>query len=222
MDAQIAVLSEQRISKAGRPVGGLAKRSFDVAMTLGIMVLIMPLFALFAVSIKLLDPGPLIYRHVRIGFGGKRFNCLKFRTMVVNSQERLNNLLASDDEARQEWERDRKLKNDPRITPLGKLLRRSSIDELPQLFNVLKGEMSLVGPRPVVLEELERYGGHAALYLTARPGLTGLWQTSGRNDVSYESRVALDVQYLCNWSMAVDLLILFKTVFVVLKQRGSR
>jgi undecaprenyl-phosphate galactose phosphotransferase len=163
----------------------------------------------------------VIFAHERVGRNGKSFGCLKFRSMVPNAQQRLDELLASDPIAKQEWEREFKLRNDPRITPIGNFLRKTSLDELPQLWNVLKGEMSLVGPRPVIQEEIERYGVSAAYYFKAKPGLTGLWQVSGRNDVDYDSRIDLDVWYVQNWSMLKDLIILLRTVKVVLGRGGA-
>ncbi|HCD6741203.1 TPA: sugar transferase, partial [Klebsiella pneumoniae] len=156
-----------------------------------------------------------------IGKGGKSFKCLKFRSMVTNSKEVLEDLLSKDIQAKQEWEATFKLKNDPRITKIGHFLRRTSLDELPQLFNVLKGEMSLVGPRPIITAELERYNDEVAYYLLSKPGMTGLWQVSGRSDVDYETRVYLDTWYVKNWSMWNDIAILFKTIGVVLKKDGA-
>ncbi|HBB4921796.1 TPA: sugar transferase, partial [Escherichia coli] len=162
-----------------------------------------------------------IYSHERIGKGGKIFKCLKFRSMVTNSKEVLEDLLSKDIQAKQEWEATFKLKNDPRITKIGHFLRRTSLDELPQLFNVLKGEMSLVGPRPIITAELEKYNDEVAYYLLSKPGMTGLWQVSGRSDVDYETRVYLDTWYVKNWSMWNDIAILFKTIGVVLKKDGA-
>ncbi|HCD8637114.1 TPA: sugar transferase, partial [Escherichia coli] len=167
------------------------------------------------------DGGPAIYSHERIGKGGKIFKCLKFRSMVTNSKEVLEDLLSKDIQAKQEWEATFKLKNDPRITKIGHFLRRTSLDELPQLFNVLKGEMSLVGPRPIITAELEKYNDEVAYYLLSKPGMTGLWQVSGRSDVDYETRVYLDTWYVKNWSMWNDIAILFKTIGVVLKKDGA-
>jgi undecaprenyl-phosphate galactose phosphotransferase len=149
------------------------------------------------------------------------FGCLKFRTMVPDADGVLRRLLEDDPRARAEWESDFKLKDDPRITPIGAFLRRTSLDELPQLWNVLKGEMSLVGPRPIIEEELERYGDQVGYYLETRPGITGLWQISGRNDTGYEDRVALDSWYVRNWSLWYDLVILVKTINVVLQHKGA-
>ncbi|MFK9858162.1 sugar transferase, partial [Klebsiella pneumoniae] len=167
------------------------------------------------------DNGPAIYGHERIGKGGRSFKCLKFRSMVTNSKEVLEELLRSNPEARKEWNETFKLKEDPRITNIGKFLRKTSLDELPQLFNVLKGEMSLVGPRPIITAELERYSDEVDYYLLSKPGMTGLWQVSGRSDVDYETRVYLDAWYVKNWSMWNDIAILFKTIGVVLKKDGA-
>lgn len=164
------------------------------------------------------DGGPAIYGHERVGRGGNKFKCLKFRSMVTNSQEVLEILLSTDPQAKIEWKKDFKLKDDPRITRIGKFIRKTSLDELPQLFNVLKGEMSLVGQRPIVEEKLERYAGEVDYYLMAKPGMTGLWQFSGRNDVDYDTRVYFDSWYVKNWSLWNDIAILFKTVNVVLKK----
>jgi undecaprenyl-phosphate galactose phosphotransferase len=149
------------------------------------------------------------------------FPCFKFRTMQVDAEERLRELLANDPAARAEWEREFKLRNDPRITPIGQFLRRTSLDELPQLFNVIRGEMSLVGPRPVIRAELCKYGDDVDYFLMVRPGMTGLWQVSGRNDVDYDTRVYLDTWYVKNWSLWYDIAILFKTIKVVLRRDGA-
>jgi len=185
-----------------------------------LLTLLFPFFVYLYFKITQ-DGGPLFYGHTRVGRNGVPFQCMKFRTMVVNSAEVLAELLARDPAARAEWEKDFKLKNDPRVNRFGSFLRRSSIDELPQLWNVLRGEMSLVGPRPVVQAELERYQDDVAYYLMSRPGMTGLWQVSGRNDVDYGTRVYFDAWYVKNWSLWTDLVILFKTVGVVLKRAGA-
>ena len=161
----------------------IVKRSFDIVAALPILAAAAPVMLLIAVLVKL-DGGPVLFRHRRVGAGGAAFGCLKFRTMVVDAERALNNLLARDAAARAEWEAEFKLRKDPRITWLGRFLRKSSLDELPQLFNVLAGQMSLVGPRPIVYQEIARYGAKIADYYTCRPGITGLWQVSGRNDVS--------------------------------------
>jgi undecaprenyl-phosphate galactose phosphotransferase len=167
------------------------------------------------------DGGPCLFGHTRIGANGRKFKCLKFRSMVMNADVVLKELLASDPVARAEWERDFKLRDDVRITRLGRFIRRTSIDELPQLWNVVRGDMSLVGPRPVVEKELERYGDAAAYYLRVLPGITGPWQVSGRNETDYGTRISLDVAYVRNWTFVGDIVILFKTVGVVLHGRGA-
>jgi Undecaprenyl-phosphate galactose phosphotransferase WbaP len=204
-----------------RTVGGLRKRLFDMVGAFALLVFLAPVMLLIALAIRILDPGPVIFGHRRIGAGDRRFQCFKFRTMVVNSKEVLQALLDSDPEARAEWEATQKLRNDPRITLLGRILRETSLDELPQLFNVLRGDMSLVGPRPIVDAEIERYGSDFDAYCRARPGITGLWQVSGRSNTSYDRRVQLDVAYVSNWSLVKDISILVKTISVVLKREGS-
>lgn len=198
----------------------ILKRLFDIVGSLSIILMLSPALIYISRKVKQ-DGGPPIYGHERIGKGGKPFKCLKFRSMVINSKEVLEELLASNEDARKEWEATFKLKNDPRITKIGNFLRRTSLDELPQLFNVLKGEMSLVGPRPIITAELERYNDEVDYYLLSKPGMTGLWQVSGRSDVDYETRVYLDAWYVKNWSMWNDIAILFKTIGVVLKKDGA-
>lgn len=198
----------------------LIKRSFDIIVASLIAILFSPLLVLLALWVKQ-DGGNAIYGHTRIGRDGKAFSCLKFRSMVPNSQEVLTELLATNEQAREEWEKDFKLRNDPRITRIGHILRKSSLDELPQLWNVLVGEMSLVGPRPVPLEELERYGTNKDYYLMAKPGMTGLWQVSGRNNVDYDTRVYFDAWYVKNWSLWNDIVIMFKTIEIVLGRHGA-
>ncbi|HCD2738365.1 TPA: undecaprenyl-phosphate galactose phosphotransferase WbaP, partial [Klebsiella pneumoniae] len=198
----------------------ILKRLFDIFGSLAIIIVLSP--ALFYISLKVKkDGGPAIYGHERIGKGGRPFKCLKFRSMVINSKEVLAELLENDPAAKAEWDATFKLKNDPRVTKIGAFLRRTSLDELPQLFNVLKGEMSLVGPRPIITAELERYNEEVDYYLLSKPGMTGLWQVSGRSDVDYETRVYLDAWYVKNWSMWNDIAILFKTIGVVLKKDGA-
>lgn len=198
-----------------------AKRLIDILGAGALLLLAAPAFLLLALLIRA-DGGPVLYAHERIGRGGRRFGCLKFRSMVVDSQARLAALLQSDPTARAEWETTRKLKDDPRVTRTGRFLRASSLDELPQLINVLRGEMSLVGPRPVVASELDDHYGEAARdYLAVRPGVTGLWQISGRSDTSYATRVALDSRYARSPSLRTDLKILLRTPLVVLLRRGA-
>lgn len=203
-----------------KPTGGSTKRLFDCAFAVLLIILIGCLFAVVAVGILVLDGRPIFIRHRRIGKGGAVFGCLKFRTMVVNADEVLEHHLRTDEAARAEWAETRKLKNDPRVTPIGHVLRKLSIDELPQIINVLKGEMSLVGPRPIVREEVSRYGAQIADYYRARPGLTGPWQVSGRNDVTYATRVLLDRDYVQHWSFGRDVRILLRTIPAVLSARG--
>jgi lipopolysaccharide/colanic/teichoic acid biosynthesis glycosyltransferase len=199
----------------------IAKRALDIFGAGVGLVLLAPFFLIVALMVRA-DGGPAFFAHQRVGRGGKLFGCLKFRSMVTNSQTRLEALLASDPAARAEWEATRKLKNDPRITPLGRFLRSTSLDELPQLINVLRGEMSLVGPRPVQEAEIDRYyGASAAHYMAVRPGITGLWQVSGRSETSYESRVALDVAYVSRPSLLADFSILLRTPVAVVSRRGA-
>lgn len=196
-------------------------RGFDVCLGIAILLFVLPLMVTVAVAIFLSDPGPVVFIHRRIGLNGRTFCCFKFRTMVLNAEARLKDLLENDEQARLEWQRDHKLRNDPRIIAIGRFLRLSSLDELPQLFNVLQGDMSLVGPRPIVEAEVDRYGHHFARYCSVRPGITGLWQISGRNDVSYRRRVALDVKFARSKSLALYLRILVMTIPSVLMSRGS-
>lgn len=198
----------------------ILKRAFDIFGALAIIIVLSPLLLYISRKVKK-DGGPAIYGHERIGKGGVPFKCLKFRSMVINSKEVLTALLESDPESKKEWDETFKLKNDPRITKISGVLRRTSLDELPQLFNVLKGEMSLVGPRPIITAELERYNEEVEYYLLSKPGMTGLWQVSGRSDVDYETRVYLDAWYVKNWSMWNDIAILFKTISVVLRKDGA-
>lgn len=203
-----------------RPGLQLIKRCFDLSASIAVIIIGSPV--LLWIAAKVLASGrPIFYGHRRVGQNGKHFLCYKFRTMAVNADVLLKELLERDPEARAEWDRDFKLKNDPRITSIGGFLRKTSLDELPQLWNVLKGEMSLVGPRPVVDAELERYGNQVDYYLEAKPGVTGLWQVSGRNDVSYDTRVYLDAWYVKNWSLFNDIVILLKTVKVIFKKDGA-
>ena len=203
-----------------RPLAMILKRSFDIVVASLLLILLSPLFLVLVLRIKQTG-GPAFFGHERIGVNNRSFPCFKFRTMVQNSSEVLEKILREDPAARELWEKEFKLRDDPRITHIGKLLRRTSLDELPQLWNVLRGEMSLVGPRPVVCDELKLYGEDVSYYLQVRPGMTGLWQVSGRNDVDYETRVALDAWYVRNWSLWTDIVILFKTIRVVLARDGA-
>ena len=196
------------------------KRAVDLIVATALLALIAPALLMISFLVRL-DGGPALFRHRRIGRGGHSFLCLKFRTMRVDAEQILHDLLDRDPEARKEWDRDFKLRDDPRITRLGRILRRTSIDELPQLINVLKGEMSLVGPRPIVEAEIPRYGGAITFYLRCRPGITGLWQVTGRNNTSYTERVTLDVEYERDISVWRDCHILAKTVIIVLTRNGA-
>jgi len=194
------------------PIGLIPKRAIDIFLALSGIVLLAPLLIICFATTILMSQGPALFRHRRIGYNGKPFDCLKFRTMATDAPERLRRLLEIDSAAAAEWASNRKLRNDPRITAIGSILRKSSLDELPQLFNVLKGDMSIVGPRPVTDEELERYSGSVGAYLACRPGITGLWQVSGRSSTSYDKRVACDTFYAHNWSMALDAKIIIVTI----------
>ncbi|WP_353860443.1 sugar transferase [Azospirillum formosense] len=196
------------------------KRAFDLVGAVGLILFFGPLMLIVGLLITL-DGGPAVFGHRRIGTEGRDFTCWKFRSMVVNGPEVFEKLIESDPEARAEWEATRKLRNDPRITWIGRFLRRTSLDELPQLFNVLTGDMSLVGPRPIVQEEVARYHVCFPFYTRCRPGLTGLWQVSGRNDVDYGRRVQLDTAYLLGWSFWGDIRILLRTVGVMLSGKGA-
>lgn len=196
-------------------------RVLDVTIALVALIFLLPLLACIPLAIMLFDPGPILFGHRRIGKHGRTFRCWKFRSMVVDAEARLAELLSNDPAAAREWAETQKLANDPRVTRLGSFLRRSSLDELPQLFNVLVGEMSIVGPRPIVEAEAARYGQHFALYCLVRPGITGLWQISGRSDVRYFERVLLDARYVSSKSVLRDLRIIVLTVPSVLAARGS-
>ena len=203
------------------PVGGVSKRVFDFVAASAALLLFSPLFLLIAALVKFSDGGRVFYGHRRVGHNGRSFSCLKFRTMREDADRILQEYLRNNPAAYEEWRTTRKLQNDPRVTVVGSVLRKLSLDELPQLINIVRGEMSVVGPRPVVEEELELYEVAAQFYLQSRPGLTGLWQVSGRNDVSYASRVALDSHYVQNWSLMNDLIIVGRTVPAVCLSRGS-
>lgn len=209
-------------SKTRMPKGGAAKRAFDVVAASTMLVFALPAMFFIAVIMFSTDRGPIVFAHERIGHNGRRFRCLKFRSMVVNSQEALRRHLELFPQARAEWDATQKLRDDPRITPLGRFLRVTSLDELPQLINVIRGDMSLVGPRPIVEDEVVRYADDIVHYAAMRPGITGLWQVSGRSDVGYDQRVELDSKYAREWSFSGDVTILLKTVKVVALRTGSR
>jgi len=199
-----------------RPVGGGTKRLIDVVLASIGIVTLLPLFSLCVLGILLTSRGSVLFRHRRVGFQGRHFDCLKFRTMAPDASERLSEYLGRNPQAAQEWAETCKLKYDPRVTSLGAVLRKTSLDELPQLFNVLKGEMSIVGPRPVTDEELEKYGIRVSAYLACKPGITGLWQISGRSKASYRERVRLDYIYAKNWSLLLDAKTMLLTLPVLL------
>ena len=199
----------------------LFKRIFDITATVIGGILILPIALIVALLIYLDSPGPIVFGHKRVGQGGKEFPCYKFRSMVPNAQEALEIYLKENPEAREEWERDFKLKDDPRVTKIGKFLRKTSLDELPQLWNVLIGDMSLVGPRPIVRAEVEKYGEYINDFYLVPPGITGVWQVSGRSDTTYEERVLMDSWYVHNWSVWIDIVYLVKTVFAVIKSKGA-
>ena len=198
------------------------KRVFDLVSVVIILVLAGWLMIIIAAMVRMSGGKKVIYGHTRVGRHGRPFKCLKFRSMVSNSDEVLRNLLETDPDARAQWERDFKLKDDPRITRIGRFIRKTSLDELPQLWNVFKGEMSIVGPRPVVQVEFEQYyGGAREHYLSVPPGLTGLWQVSGRNDLDYATRVELDKRYVENSNIFYDFVIVMRTVKVMVDKRGA-
>ena len=194
----------------------------DQFAALLLLLLFAPLMAVIALLVWRRDGAPVLFGHYRIGQHGRPVRCLKFRSMYLDSEAMLRELLERDPAARAEWERDHKLSDDPRITPIGHFLRRTSLDELPQLFNVLRGEMSLVGPRPITLAELPRYGQVRWHYLSVRPGMTGLWQVSGRNDTTYDERVELDREFVEQHSLRLRLSILLRTLRVVIRGSGAR
>jgi len=197
------------------------KRCLDLCLFLIILPFALPLILFLMLLIKLNSKGPAIYKNERIGKNGEKFNCLKLRTMYEDADEKLKKLLDENEFLKREFERDHKLKNDPRITSIGKFLRISSLDELPQIFNVLKGEMSFVGPRPIVKAEISKYGKQFRYYESILPGITGVWQVNGRNDTSYEERVAMDSSYAQNSNLPLDLKILFQTIPAALSKKGA-
>ena len=205
-----------------RPLSLALKRSFDIVGALIALLIMAPILPFLALALWL-DGGPVLYGHTRVGSNDRPFKCLKFRTMVVDADKKLAEYLATNTDAAEEWARQRKLAQDPRVTRIGAILRKTSLDEVPQLINVLRGEMSMVGPRPVVREELEQHYGPDGriVYSAMRPGITGLWQISGRSDTTYRERVTLDIAYGSSWSLYLDLKILLWTVPAVLARRGA-
>ncbi len=199
---------------------GLPKRMFDICLALLISPLLVPVIAVLWFLVRL-DGGPGFFGHTRVGKDGKAFKCYKLRSMVPDAEARLKAYLAANPAAAEQWKRDFKLDNDPRITRLGNILRKTSLDELPQLWNVLTGEMTFVGPRPVTTPEMMLYGARAGIYKALRPGITGLWQVSGRNSVSYDQRVEMDEDYFRNGSFGMDVMIILKTAAAVVNRTGQ-
>jgi len=202
---------------ADTPIGGATKRAFDLIVASTTLILMAPTMLLIALLLMITTRGPVFFVQQRVGFKRRPFGCLKFRTMVVDAGDRLTAYLAEHPEAAQSWRETQKLRNDPRVTWVGHILRKSSLDELPQLFNVLSGDMSCIGPRPVIPDELARYGKHDTDYVRAKPGLTGMWQVNGRSNASYAYRIKCDRYYVRRWSVGLDLGILFKTIPAVVK-----
>jgi exopolysaccharide production protein ExoY len=212
-----AAVATDRDAARMQPLGGTPKRLLDVTVALTMLVLLFPLLVAVGLLIRITGGGPVIFAHRRVGFQGVTFPCYKFRTMVQNADEVFARHLADNPEAAAEWRRRQKLRDDPRVTSVGRLLRKTSIDELPQLINVLRGEMSCVGPRPITLDELERYGASAGDYLATRPGLTGLWQVAGRSTTEFSTRVAFDEHYVRHWTLLADVAILARTPLALLR-----
>lgn len=196
-----------------------AKRCFDIFCSLLAIILLSPIFLILMAIVKLTSEGPVFYSHKRIGKYGKEIGILKFRSMFANAEEMKKNFTP---EQKKEYEENFKLENDPRVTKVGKFLRKSSLDELPQLFNILIGTISIVGPRPITYEETLKYGEDRDLLLSVKPGLTGLWAANGRSDVSYDERIRLELQYVRECSFWFDIKIIFQTVFAVLKGKGAK
>ena len=198
------------------------KRIFDILFSTFALFITFPLFMTLAIIIRLSSPGPIIYAHKRVGRGGEPFYCFKFRSMYEDADLRLKEILKQNPSLAMEWEKNHKLKNDPRITPIGRFLRNTSFDELPQFLNILKGDLSVVGPRPVVEAELKKhFKEKASKILSIRPGLTGLWQVSGRSDISYEQRIALDEKYVENQSLMLDVTLVLKTIPAMMMRKGA-
>ena len=214
-------LTERRTHGVRRADDQPMIEAMNMLIALVALIFALPIMLGVGLAVFLQDGGPALFAHRRIGRDGRSFRCLKFRSMAIDAEARLADLLARDPQARAEWEKDHKLRNDPRVTRLGAFLRKSSLDELPQLFNVLRGEMSLVGPRPIVDAEIAKYGRRFRQYCAVKPGITGLWQVSGRNDTSYRTRVALDCMYAKRRSLALDAKVILATVPAVLMRRGS-
>ena len=225
--AELSILFSEKIlmlnlrNNLSRPYNRAIKRIFDLMLTICGGLMISPVLLIIAILVGIDNRGRIIFAHKRVGAAGKKFPCYKFQTMIPNAEEKLKEYLAANPEARREWEETFKLTNDPRVTKLGNFLRRTSLDELPQLWNVIRGEMSLVGPRPIVQAEVSRYGKNIREYYMVPPGITGMWQVSGRSDTTYPERVAMDTWYVRNWSVWIDIMYLFKTVKAVFTAKGA-
>jgi len=215
------VLGFSAANRLTRPINLVIKRLIDLALLLLSAPLVLPLIGLLALLVKWTSPGPVFYGHPRVGKNGKPLKCWKFRSMCKDADKKLDALLAQNPKMREQWERERKFVDDPRVTPFGKFIRKTSIDELPQFWNILAGEMSFIGPRPVTKGELVKYGSQADYILSVTPGLSGMWQTSGRSDTEYEERITLDTYYIQNWSIWLDIWLIIKTVWVVFKRKGA-
>ncbi|NES99563.1 MAG: sugar transferase [Sphaerospermopsis sp. SIO1G2] len=212
---KLRVISDQGLN------GDFTKRLFDIAFSLSVLIVFFPIYLILALLIAISSKGPIFYIQERVGKNYRRFKCIKFRTMVNNADEILDEIMATSPELRQEFTSTFKLKKDPRITKIGHFLRITSLDEFPQFWNVLKGDMSVVGPRPLVAEELVKYGIHIDQILTIRPGITGLWQVSGRNDIPYPRRVLIDLHYVKFRTFWLDLWIILKTINVILMPKNN-
>jgi exopolysaccharide production protein ExoY len=210
-----------RESAKDMPFGGALKRASDLLLALPILLILAPVMVFLALAVKIQDGGPVFFVQLRVGRDGRLFSCLKFRSMIMNAEDRMQALLRDDPDAAREWSEKQKLTNDPRVTPVGHVLRATSADELPQLINVVLGDMSLVGPRPIMPDQIDGYGPGFGRYCTARPGITGLWQVSGRNETTFRRRAEYDQDYLKAWSLPTDLALLVRTVDVVLRRRGA-
>lgn len=225
--AELSILFSEKIlmlnlrNNLSRPYNRIMKRIFDLTLTIFGGLMISPILLGIALAVAIDNRGHVIFAHKRVGAAGKKFPCYKFQTMVPDAEEKLKKYLTENPDAKREWEETFKLTNDPRVTKLGNFLRRTSLDELPQLWNVIRGEMSLVGPRPIVQAEISRYGKNIREYYMVLPGITGMWQVSGRSDTTYPERVAMDTWYVRNWSVWIDIMYLFKTVKAVLQGRGA-
>lgn len=221
MDEQQLVVEkiDECVSKSKIKAYDILKRFIDIIIgTIGLIICI-PIFIIIGIAIKIDSKGPVFFKHKRIGKHGKKLEIYKFRTMIENAEEAMKNFT---EEQKKEFAENFKLENDPRVTRVGKILRKTSLDELPQIINILKGEMSIIGPRPVVRSELEKYGSNQDKFLSVAPGLTGNWAANGRSDVSYEERMALELDYIENRNLILDMKIFFKTILSVLKGRGAR